>query len=540
MLRAVFRLLIPCLSLVVSLTALTHQAGACSGPGPRIQLDTVVVEADAVIYGRVIEADDVGQNVIVRVNTYLNGKAGPRNILVSLWPPPSVFNSRDFQYSGGCFYIGAPLSVGDNIVMFLDRNVDGSYSKALGLFGAGLSSYGELARFPARDTRVHINYFTEPEGDERSFREVTRDELFGLLFSVPGAYPAKPIDEAPYPLEAPLLLIDDEGKHYLLPIDGGPPVEMVGEDFISLRRYKLACWWVEICRAWAHTGTNAAEKSAVFSPTGDTYAQWTEIDGETVITVYNTIGRTSWWQFSNINVLPTPAFRALYVGHLTLLRDLGAWSPDGRVLAFVDDRGLWLWDPFAPDATPELQTQKNITAVHGFSRTGRYLSVTVSGERKHLDLISGEYLPDGALSAEDRTLLVYGSPPHMLHLVPRNEFPFPPDIYGMASIIKAEWTARWRFAALMCGDETRESCAVIELSRDKLSEPAVHTGYAFDYSQDTGSLAVVKNPRMLSLRNGLNGEMREVDLSGLIGGEIAEVEWLPSLFYHEAHEGGLP
>jgi hypothetical protein len=551
MLRAVLRLLIPCLSLVISLTALTHQASACSGGGPRIQLDTVILEADAVIYGRVIETDDAGQNVIVRVNTHLNGKAGPRNILVSLWSAPGVILSRDRRFSGGCSAVGASLSINDNIIMFLNRNEDGSYSRALGLFGASLDSTGSYARFPARDTRISISYYEESASVAPLYRQLTRDELVGLIFSVPGAYPAKPIDDTPYPLEAPLLLIDDVGRHYLLPIDGGTPVELVDDEKKWLRRYRFACW-TEDCTAWSHIGLDsiyAAQygstndwniRGIIFSPAGDTYAYWQQSEGNTTLLIGSTIVNTTWFYADPAQWPGNTKLEVIYDGLLATRVDLGAWSPDGRLLAFVDDRGLWLWDPFTPDAKPELQPQEDVTAVHGFSRTGRYLSVTVSGERKHLDLVSGEYLPDGAFSPEDRTLVVYGNPPRLIHFVPRSEFPFPAEIYGTASLLSAEWTGRWRFAALMCGDETRESCAIIELSRDKLREPAVHTGYAFDYSQDTESLVVVQDSNVLSIRNGLNNEMQEVDLSGVIGGEIIDVEWLPSLFYYEAHEGGLP
>lgn len=550
MLRAILRLLIPCLSLVVSLTALTHNAAACSGSGPRIELDKVVLDADAVIYGRVVETDDAGQNVIVRVNTYLNGKAGPRHILISLWSAPGIIANRDRLFSGGCLSVGVSLSIGDNVMMFLRRNDDGSYSDTSGLFGASLHTLGSVARFPARDTRASISYFEEPTSDAPLYRQLTRDALFGLIFSVPGAYPAKPIDDAPYPLEAPLLLIDDEGRHYLLPIDGGLPVEIAAGGHPSRRRYRPACW-TEGCTAWSHIGLDwiytAPDEATddwnpsgiVYSPAGDTYAYWQESDGATTLQISSTIFNTT-WLYVNPSQWLGSEFELFYDRPLSSRIDLGAWSPDGRMLAFVDDRGLWMWDPFTPDAKPELQPQENITAVHGFSRTGRYLSVTVSGERKHLDLISGEYLPDGAFSPEDRTLVVYGNPPRLIHFVPRSDFPFPPEIYGMASIIKAEWMARWRFAALMCGDDTRESCAIVELSRDKLREPIVHTGYAFDYSQDTGSLAIVKDSRVLSIRNGLNGEVRDVDLNGQIKGEITIVEWLPSLFYHEAYEGGLP
>src|SRR5690606_23876773 len=113
-----------------------------------------------------------------------------------------------------------------------------------------------------------------------------------------------------------------------------------------------------------------------FSPAGDAYAIWDEYSGGVTLSVQvlPVITATDF----NIDIpYPAPVTMELsFSVPLATLSDLGAWSPDGRILAFADWSGLWFWDVFTSEAQPELSSYRDVTAVHGYSWTGRYLSVT--------------------------------------------------------------------------------------------------------------------------------------------------------------------
>lgn len=86
-----------------------------------------------------------------------------------------------------------------------------------------------------------------------------------------------------------------------------------------------------------------------------------------------------------------------------------AWSPDGRILAFSTQDGLWLWDALTTDSSPELLIPADdaVPVVRYFSPRGRYMAVTDGPRHYTLDLVSGSELPDGVISPNDRVLLAH-------------------------------------------------------------------------------------------------------------------------------------
>ncbi|MBK9124806.1 MAG: hypothetical protein IPM16_17035 [Chloroflexi bacterium] len=524
--------------------AWTSPAAACSGGGPRYELVSMVQAADVIVDGRVTVTDDAGQNLYLHVETYLHGDTGPSEILVSLWPATGIIANRDRRFGGGCFYMGASLAVGDQVIMLLRHMQDGSYKPTI-------SFLGSFARFPTLESRVELTLFRAPESLEMETHNVTRAQLTNLILSVPGTGQQASI-ETNLPFRAPLLITAESGRHYLMPIDGALPVELSKDELYRLGRHNEACWSAP-CTAWSHTGLESAHigvadsassstrnVAVVFPPSGNVLAEWELSPSGWKVSVISTVFNTTWGQSLSLSqpagILNTAvtALDAADAGK----PDLGTWSPDGRILAFVDEVGLWLWDALTPNAEPQLSPYEGVTAVHSYSQTGRYLSVTRHGRRQHIDLVSGEILPDGEFSPGDQILLAYESP-RLVQLAPRAEVAFPADIFGSAFIVDAKWIARWHFVALMCNGTSRETCAVVEASRERLSFPEVTAGYAFDFSRDTHNLAVVKpDGRTLLLRDGVTGVMRELDLGTSIDSDIASLEWLPTLFYSRYLEDG--
>ncbi|NJL54891.1 hypothetical protein HC928_06655 [bacterium] len=86
-----------------------------------------------------------------------------------------------------------------------------------------------------------------------------------------------------------------------------------------------------------------------------------------------------------------------------------AWSPDGRLMAFSTDEGLWLWDALMADFPPQMlmPTETTVPTARYFSPQGRYLAVTNGTRRYNLDMITNQELPDGYVSPDDRTLLIF-------------------------------------------------------------------------------------------------------------------------------------
>jgi hypothetical protein len=282
-----------------------------------------------------------------------------------------------------------------------------------------------------------------------------------------------------------------------------------------------------------HSSANAAVS---YSPIGDAYAEWEEtVDGVTL--KLSTLPVATTMTFHPDETVWEPISLQLEFNvPLATLSNLGAWSPDGRTLAFIDANGLWFWDVFTSKSSPILSVYRDVTEVHGYSWTGRYLSVTDDDGKHYIDLVTGEDFPDGAWGPDDRALVVYGSNSNIIYTVPYHELLsfLPKDV----EVRYVEWTRRWAFVALACDD--RGTCGVTEMAIQRgyhSYEPLPYIGYAFDYSADTQNLAVVKDGRTLTIRDAATQQHREINLDGQLDAEIISVEWLPSVFYDTRYDG---
>jgi hypothetical protein len=87
--RLFFAILIPAFVLIALFSRpAANPALACSGPGPT--LDGTLEWADVVVYGRIIEIDDVGQNAVFAVESYLGGQ-GAAYLLVQQNNPRDTY-----------------------------------------------------------------------------------------------------------------------------------------------------------------------------------------------------------------------------------------------------------------------------------------------------------------------------------------------------------------------------------------------------------------------------------------------------------------
>lgn len=548
-----FSLRVLSVSLFLTLISVTqaHPSFACSGGGPAIPLQRYVEAADAIVYGRVTYTDVTGMNLVFRVKRYLNGQSGPRDIVIQMLPPRSIVYQRDRPPSMNCGGGPAalPAKVGDELVMFLGHNDDGSFQLAPHIFTR--SAY---AHFPTPDSVVEIGFSTTvSHNDYRNYR-VSRRQLFRLIQSIPGMGKVAP--EAPLePLYAPLLVTTESERYFRVPVDGTPAREITTDAMQNLQRAVLSCW-TENCTAWTPSGLdrftvgNGISTSTVIdgvptalfvdffgialAPTSDAYALWEESADGAIIRAQVLAGLSTISQYSAGTWPPIAEAHAIFNDSFINRSDLGAWSPDGRFIAFVDSRGLWLWDVFTSGSEPQLRSDTaGITAVHGYSQTARYLSVTSGGLRHYLDLVTGEWLPDGAWGIGDRALVVYETPPRILYVMPYHEDSLEQRL-GNVVIRAAEWNSRWGFVALVCAAGERNSCSVRDLwtaGGGYYQDTIPYLGYAYDLSDDTGSLAIAREDRTLFIRHGKTGDHREIDLRGIVDSDIISVEWLPSLFY---------
>jgi hypothetical protein len=210
-----------------------------------------------------------------------------------------------------------------------------------------------------------------------------------------------------------------------------------------------------------------------------------------------------------------------------------AWSPDGRLLAYSDANGLWLWDVFTLDTEPRL-----LIAVDGdklpnaryFSPMGRYLAISENGENKTLDLVSGEFLPDGVISPDERTLLAFDTTAELFSFSICRLTPYQ-CIGEIDSLIRQlEWKSSREYIAIGCVPNDPNTCAIFE--EDYFHwvyyyYPGQSEGLAFDYDHANDALVVLRDEDTILVND------EERDLAQWLDGDIVSIEWLPSLFYRE-------
>lgn len=525
---------------------------ACSGGLPTT-IAELIENAEVVVHGRLALVDDAGQNGILQVKSYLTGEPGPEHIFLSLYEPAQVRGFQERFSGGGCYYGVSPrLPVGEDIIIFLQRNTNGSYSLA-----------------PRHHSNPDYYYFSEDsptavvflvsEYDEASSNgyhyeteTVNQADFIDLIAEISGEQPQPPLNSSPYSLFAPLLLRTTSGTHYLLPVDGAEPVALTPEAMRTLRHDNPVCSTIG-CVGFSPNGLDRAHldwqdgeglitltygdtitgDAFLFSPTSDALAVWVTQRSSSQIQIYTL--RYPRLRIQDHAIIPWRVVDLNRRGEWMSATGQAAWSPDGRQLAFSDARGVWLWDVFTADSTPELLTDNNQIFVEDWSATGRYLTMLEHGETMTiLDLVTGEYLPGGALSPDDRVLITYENPARLIQLTPFSSRSIPR--LEEAQVKRVIWQNNNVYTVLICPEEAnRAACEVHEGTVTRLGSSSRHTGYDFDYEPDSNSFVILQDDyKLVTYTRTSRGQYRyERDLSDWLASPIVYAEWLPSLLYND-------
>lgn len=539
----------------------TSTVYACSG-GATDNIQNLLSRTDYVVKADVVSIDDVGQNAILSADTYLFGGSGPEYLLFVRNDPVIVTRMIEGDPYGACNFLRPELHAGLSAYFFLSRRPDGSYESSTQWWTNDPSYYA----FSETDTTITL-YSQESDGYVE--HNLNEQDFVEFVTTFGSSALTDPDGQSVFPRPALLKIITTEGTPYILPIDSNVPIAatdawladltntiMGGEStgwnesyFIDTTCPGEGCIQVSpdgINRAQQQGnevqwfGGSAVGQAFLFSSTGDAIAVW----NENQISFY-TLG----WQkhdqpFTEVTLLNTVTL----TGDVNSSPYQAAWSPDGRTFAYSDNDGLWSVDVYNASAEPihllDSEDGKIPVALR-YSPLGRYLQVEQETTRYILDTLSGDVFPDGLVSPDDQILLAFDTQtdefaPQICYLAPVR--PCEPLIPRLLRITaeealvfsrykQVEWRNNYSFIAIICERDTPDNCMVDRIE-NRNSGGQWYTegefwsqGRMFAYLETGNTLAIVQNAFGLSI----NGET--LDLRPFLDGEIAAVEWLPSLFY---------
>lgn len=452
-----------------------QEVQACSLPRPtwddvleRYVGNDAVVDSDVIVIGRYVELDDAQGNGIFQVEHYIDG-SGPEYILIHASDLVQIENSRNvhriLSNCGGP--IIADLNTDETYVYFLWHALDGTYLPT-----------------------ISSDHWYLRGAYERRYYRYDIPTLGQRISDALGHEPQLPDTEAPYPRTTPIL-ITTESRTYVLPVDSTRLSALPYDtSYIEeLRRDQYECHQSP-CTVYSPNGTDmvhirsngealpdrinfsttktnyAVGQRIVFSPTSETVALWYEDELHIEVLWYPELGFPEDIRDRDFLLdLPYPI-------NITTAEDSiefpVAWSEDGRTLAFSTSDGLWLWDALTTDSEPQLliPAEGSVPTARYFSPQGRFLAVTNGDHFYNLDLVTGRELPDGYVSPEDRTLLVFDTqaeaptPLNIMYLVAGfRQVEYYPDV----EYRQVQWVDESTFLASISGSsyveyhtETRE------------------------------------------------------------------------------------
>jgi hypothetical protein len=554
------------------------EAAACSGGRGRetIPVRELIRDADTIVIGETVEVDDASANSIFRVESYLKGN-GAEFILLALKSTIQIETAREQRnLSGGCHYISNPPGVGMTSIILLNRREGGEYNAAIAMTG--------FYSFENEIETIEVPYYWPPLRDNIYTRSFTRPQLEDYIRLLVGIEPSSPNYSLPYPLKAPLLITTASGTNYQFRIDSTPPVIIPDDQLINDTR-TVGCAPAP-CTAFSPNGLDSVHimpnppdfavattrwtyiqlqgKAVLFSPTNDTLALWTDNRIEL---------RALWYPRLGMGVFPgdtAPVINQVEINETrgnyatsAFKQPRAVWTHDGRILAYTDARGLWLWDVFVPDRTPRLliaaSDTEELPYANSFSTLGRYLSIEQGEERYILDVISGQHPPYGVISPDERLLLVNEPEPADARLT-LYSLVLPGEIRVTDYIVsnqvqQLEWLNNYSFLVSEChpaGDYgipiSPEAvrmhyfeawCSVSVASGYYFYPVPIADGYRFDYQLETQQLATIIDDTTIAIVTNVNADSPadairyRYDLSPYLDSPIVDIQWLPPLFYYE-------
>jgi len=504
------------LSVIIFGIASTQDVLACSPYGTTVEEN--IHYADFIVRGVISYIDDSNKNGILAVTEYLKGE-GEGVILLSSYAPRDT--RRDVvDYRGGCNH-GMTLVQNTEIIMFLSKNLDGSY--------APFAYYSENQRVVWSRTTPAFVISLDELGEAITYYDT---QLQSYIPRENYRY---------YPLFAPLLITTQTNSNYLFPVDRGSPIllETINSQFLPIEQ--SACWKID-CTAISLTYTltinhlgkiwDVYKSNLLGHLNGDAFllspwAPFVAVWWESKIQIFRINPTASDEAFTLISEKP------ISIG--SVIPNSAAWSPNENIIAFSDDRGIMLWDVFTEGSEPVLIYETDTKTIQGFSPLGRFLVIGDDENGVSIDLISNDIYPVGVFSPMEDYLLSYNT--QMIQFIP-------PQIQDMIEIYPSfhqiQWVSDFMWLSLACDDENNhETCVIIRGDNRNIQGFTAIEGYDFDYDMQNRLLAVVINDYELQIEQTL-GDMPliitwvdEYNLSPYLDSPIASIEWLPSLFYYD-------
>jgi hypothetical protein len=540
---------------------------ACSG-GATDTIQALLANATYVAKADVVSVDEVRQNAILHVDSYLYGGAGPEYLML-VQNDPVVINRiiQETAYNY-CDFFGNDLNPGLTAYFFVTRRPDGAYKATT----AAMPTWATPTYYDFAGSNSSVMFYSQKE-DVFTEHELNEQTFVEFITQHGESTVLQPIDRSTFPRLSPLRIKTTLGTDYLLPVDTDFPVKItddflqemtgwtlgnadspmwnafyfddanyLGVDCMQVSPNGFNCAWQEGDQMrWI--GGQATGQAVSFSSTGEIIAVWNNDKLE--LYIYDQPSPNSNY------------YRVLQ--SITLSNEDGeqiiqsAWTPDGRSFAYSDNSGLWLLaDVYDEGLSPILllPNEGAVPTALRFSPLGHYLQIERGEERFTLDIYSGYMLPDGLVSPDDRFLLAYDTSAEffdiqMCSLTPLEECQIRhtpsveigiDDSRAYTRYQKVQWRNVYSFFSTVCATENQEDCIVSPVQVERLAgndfwrhmDFEWNEGYSFDYSSSADLLTIVKDDYLLNI----NGQ--EYDIAASLDSPIVSVEWLPSLFYKAA------
>lgn len=494
---------------------------ACSGRP--LTLDELIEQDASLVYGRIVESDNAGQNHIMQVEEYLIGN-GAEYILLSQNSVELTFGLHVGRYGGGDCNSLRTVPMDMPVYTFVKQTDDGYYHQLGSIFSNGFYYFPD-----SESTNQLLLSGEEGSGVEVIDVEVTEAEFHALLIERIENSSPTPDENLAYPAYAPLLVTTENGTQYILPLDGGDAFQITDVE-LAIRLTGNPYYAGLLTNNTLEISENY-DVRIIFESGFSTYINGYNIrlesDFETIddVLISDNVNATFWSgnQFQiwtgNPEMFGARPARTLDGDEAVYGADFSAWSIDGSLFAYSDVSGLWLYDTINEEVELILEASEDGTIPYAreFSPSGRYLLSNFGGINIMIDLISGLHYPGDAISPDEQNSLyiqddnLYFLPLQLLQTQRFDEF----------TVTDADWIDESQFVALIC--EPEEDCTVLHFDFQsshygRYEEP----GQSFLVSH-SGDVAVLVDGDTISINRIVH------DLS--LDSPIAELYWLPSLFY---------
>lgn len=540
--------------------------------GPPPTFEQRITSANIIVRGQIVESDTVHQAHIIQVFEYIVGGPGPEFLLIQQTAPYFSQALIDTNAGGGdCVWFESPdAQLQEHYFWFGEPLETGHYSVS-NYVGFSLPMTG----FP------HILY--DESGAEVGTLE-DRDAFEAWVLEIHEDEPVLPLTDSRYPSIAPLLAVDSEGNHYILPVNTNEltvlerhpnllyepwtwyfqePVCEETECIYTLPDYeRVECINYECIHISANGRTHIVDRGDNTFRYTQNYTSFEFTADEYLLSEHS----LATWEDSTIRIYALHDTLRYFgegegdiprqVNEITISDDgvssAGVWSDDGQLFAYTDDDGIWLWTPFVADSSPMLLISATDNAgeleILHFAGSQRYLAYQNGDTRHLLDLITRTEQPFSYPSPDGRLALMCADnvptapenacPLALRQLVAQSNF----RLY--MTMIEPDFTLQWinntRAIVFGCSVEAND-CGVFDFNPEDQDwdsifintfnyYPNIDFTPAIDYALQGQELAILNDGQTITV----NGDILRVESAA----PLVEIRWLPQVFY--ADENRFP